>query len=332
MYLYERKNMLLKKIILNTIMKPSILVGGQAVIEGVMMRVPGAYATAVRDPKGKIHFDRHDFTSIVEKKKIWKKPILRGMISLYESMKIGMQTLTWSAEIATPEDEKKKEPNKIVSAFSTSAAILLALVLFMAGPYWLTTKLFFIDKEALLFNVIAGLFRITFFVLYLVIISFLKDVKRLFQYHGAEHRVVYNFESGKDVTVENAQSFPTQHPRCGTSFLFIVMLAAIVFFSIIDAVFIGFFGSLSVIERIGLHLLMVPLVAGASYEVLKFSARNSDNILFRMLRTPGLWLQNITTKKPEDDMVEVSIKSLKTAFGDRYTEVVGKEYIAEAIG
>lgn len=324
--------MLLKKILINTIMKPSILVGGQAVIEGVMMRVPGAYATAVRDPNGKIQVDRHDFTSIVEKKKIWKKPILRGMISLYESMKMGMQTLTWSADIATPEEDKKKEPSKIASALSSFAAILLALVLFMAGPYWLTTKLFLVEKEAFLFNVIAGIFRITFFVLYLVIISFLKDVKRLFQYHGAEHRVVYNFESGKDVTIKNAQSFPTQHPRCGTSFLFIVMISAIVFFSIIDAIFIGFFGSLSVIERIGLHLLMVPLVAGASYEVLKFSARNSGNVIFRILRAPGLWLQNITTKEPDDEMVEVSITSLKTAFGDQYKDVVGKKYIAEAIG
>lgn len=328
----EINRMMLKRFLMNTVMKPSILVGGQAVIEGVMMRVPGAYATAVRDPNDKIHVERHDFTSIVEKKKIWKKPILRGMISLYESMKIGMQTLTWSAEIATPEEDKKKEPGKLASFFSTSTAILLALVLFMAGPYWLTTKLFLVEREALLFNIIAGAFRITFFIIYLLLISLLKDVKRLFQYHGAEHRVVYNFESGKKVTVENAQSFPTQHPRCGTSFLFIVMISAIILFTIIDSIFIGFFGSLSVHERIGLHLFMIPLVAGASYEVLKFSARNSNNMLFRILRAPGLWLQNITTKEPEDKMVEVSIKSLETAFGDKYNEVVGKEYIAEAIG
>lgn len=324
--------MLLKKILINTIMKPSILVGGQAVMEGVMMRVPGAYATAVRDPEGKIHVDKHEFTSIVEKKKIYKKPVLRGMISLFESMKIGMKTLTWSAEIAMPEEEKKKEPGKLASFFTTSTAVLIALVLFMAAPYWLTTKLFLVEKEAFMFNVIAGSFRITFFILYLLAISFLKDVKRLFQYHGAEHRVVYNFESGKDVTVKNAQSFPTQHPRCGTSFLFIVMISAIILFSIIDTIFIGFFGSLTVISRIGLHLLMVPLVAGTSYEVLKFSAQNSENILFRILRAPGLWLQNITTKEPEDEMVEVSIKSLKAAFGDKYNDVIGKEYVAEAIG
>ncbi len=321
-----------KKFMINMLMKPSILVGGQAVIEGVMMRVPGAYATAVRDPQDKIHVERHEFTSIVEKKKILKKPILRGMIALYESMKIGMQTLTWSAEIATPEEDKKKEPSRLASFFSTATAILLALVLFMAAPYWLTTKLFMVEREAFLFNIIAGTFRITFFIIYLVLISFLKDVKRLFQYHGAEHRVVYNFESGQAVTIENAQSFPTQHPRCGTSFLFIVMLSAIILFSIIDTIFIGFIGGLTVVTRIGLHLLMLPLVAGASYEVLKFSAKNSNNILFRILRAPGLWLQNITTKEPEDEMVEVSIRSLETAFGDKYKEVVGEKYIAEAIG
>ena len=323
--------MIIKNII-NTLMKPSILVGGQAVIEGVMMRVPGAYATAVRDEHGKIHIDRHDFTSKVEKSKTWKKPILRGMISLFEALKMGMRTLQWSAEIATPEKDKKKKSGKLAEIFTTSTGILLALALFMAAPYWITTKLFLVSKEAFLFNVIAGFFRITFFILYLVLISFMKDVRRLFQYHGAEHRVVFNFESGQEVTIKNAQSFPTQHPRCGTSFLFIVMISAIIIFSVIDTIFIGFFGSLTVISRILLHLLMMPLVAGIGYEVLKITARNDNNVIFRMLRAPGLWLQNITTKEPEDEMVEVAIESLKSAFGDKYKDVIGKKYVAEAIG
>jgi len=318
--------------IINAIMKPSILVGGQAVIEGVMMRVPGAYATAVRDSKGNIHVDKHDFSSKVENSKTWKKPVLRGIISLFESLKMGMQTLNWSADIATPERDKKKEPGKLVTFITTSTAILLALTLFMVAPYWITTKLFLVSKDAFLFNLIAGFFRITFFILYLILILFMKDVKRLFRYHGAEHRVVYNFESGKAVTVKNAQSFPTQHPRCGTSFLFIVMISAIIIFSVIDTIFIGFFGSLTVISRILLHLLMTPLVAGIGYEVLKISARNGDNVIFRMLRAPGLWLQHITTKEPEDEMVEVSIKALKSAFGDKYNNVIGKKYVAEAIG
>jgi len=324
--------MFIKNIIVNTIMKPSILVGGQAVIEGVMMRVPGAYATAVRDAKGEIHIDKHNFTSKVENSKIWEKPVLRGIISLFESLKMGMQTLQWSGDIAMSEEEKKKEPGKLTQFFTTSTAILIALGLFMAAPYWLTTRLFLVEKEAFLFNIVAGFFRILFFILYLLLISLMKDVKRLFQYHGAEHRVVYNFESGKALTVKNAQSFPTQHPRCGTSFLFIVMISAIIIFSVIDTVFIGFFGGLTVLSRIGLHLLMMPLVAGISYEVLKMSARNSRNIFFRILKAPGLWLQNITTKEPEDAMVEVAIESLKNAFGDKYNDVIGKKYIAEAIG
>jgi len=324
--------MFLKKIIINTLMKPSILVGGQAVIEGVMMRVPGAYATAVRAADGKIHVDKHDFKSKVENSKIWKKPVMRGIISLFESLKMGMKTLQWSAEIATPEEDKKKEAGKLVQFFTTSTAILIALALFMAAPYWLTTKLLLVEKEAFLFNLVAGFFRIVFFILYLVLISFMKDVKRLFQYHGAEHRVVYNFESGKVVTVKNAQSFPTQHPRCGTSFLFIVMISAIIVFSVIDTIFIGFFGSLTVVSRILLHLLLMPLVAGIGYEVLKISASKSDSTIFKMFRAPGLWLQNITTKEPEDAMVEVAIESLKTAFGDKYKDVIGKKYVAEAIG
>ena len=324
--------MFLKKIIINILMKPSILVGGQAVIEGVMMRVPGSYATAVRAADGKIHVDKHDFTSKVENCKIWKKPILRGIISLFESLKMGMKTLQWSAEIATPEEDKKKEPSKLTQFFTTFTAILIALALFMAAPYWLTTKLFLIEKEAFLFNLVAGIFRIVFFILYLVLISFMKDVKRLFQYHGAEHRVVYNFESGQAVTVKNAQSFPTQHPRCGTSFLFIVMISDIIVFSVIDTVYIYFFGSLTVVSRILLHLLLMPLVAGIGYEVLKISARKSDNAIFKMFRAPGLWLQNITTKEPEDAMVEVAIESLKSAFGDKYKDVIGKKYVAEAIG
>ena len=221
------------KTILLSIMKPTILVGGQAVIEGVMMRVPGAYATAVRDPEGKIHVDRHDFKSISERSNLWKKPILRGMAGLFEAMKMGMATLQWSADIAIPE-EKDKEKKPIVEFLSSLFAICLAISLFMILPMWITTKLLDVEREAVAFNMVSGGFRICFFVVYLFLISLMKDVGRLFQYHGAEHRVVYNFESGKNINITNAQSFPTQHPRCGTSFMFIVLLSAIIVFSIIE--------------------------------------------------------------------------------------------------
>ncbi|MDP6991126.1 MAG: DUF1385 domain-containing protein [Candidatus Marinimicrobia bacterium] len=319
------------KTILLSIMKPTILVGGQAVIEGVMMRVPGAYATAVRDPKGKVHVDRHDFTSIAERSNLWNKPIFRGMAGLFEAMKMGMATLNWSADIAMPE-EKDKKPNPIMEFLSTVFAIGLAITLFMIAPMWITTTLLDVEREAVAFNMVSGGFRITFFILYLLLISLMKDVKRLFQYHGAEHRVVYNFESGKDVDVSNAQSFPTQHPRCGTSFMFIVLLSAIIVFSVIDTIIMSITGHISLPVRLMVHLPMIPFVAGVSYEVIKITARKGDSLIFRMLRAPGLWLQNITTKQPEDDMIEVAITALKEAFGDDYDEMTGKEYVAEAIG
>ena len=319
------------KTILLSIMKPTILVGGQAVIEGVMMRVPGAYATAVRDPEGKIHVDRHDFKSISERSNLWKKPILRGMAGLFEAMKMGMATLQWSADIAIPE-EKDKEKKPIVEFLSSLFAICLAISLFMILPMWITTKLLDVEREAVAFNMVSGGFRICFFVVYLFLISLMKDVGRLFQYHGAEHRVVYNFESGKDINIANAQSFPTQHPRCGTSFMFIVLLSAIIVFSIIDTIVMSVTGHISLPIRLMVHLPMIPFVAGVSYEIIKVTARKGDSIIFRMLRAPGLWLQNITTRKPEDKMVEVAITALKEAFGDKFDEMSGKEYVAEAIG
>ena len=311
-------------------MKPTILVGGQAVIEGVMMRVPGAYATAVRDPNGKIHVDKKKYSSIGERSALWRKPILRGMAGLYESMKMGMETLQWSADIAMP-TESNKPKNKFADLLSSLFAIVLAISLFMIAPMWLTTNLLDVEKEAVLFNIASGFFRITFFIIYLFLISRMNDVKRLFQYHGAEHRVVYNFESGKKISIINAQNFPTQHPRCGTSFMFIVLLSAIIVFSIIDSLIMVFTGHINLISRLLFHLPMIPFVAGISYELIKISSRN-ENLFFRILRKPGLWLQNITTKKPEDEMVEVAITALEKAFGKKLDSMTGKQYVAEAVG
>tara|TARA_B100000446_G_C10534574_1_gene334919 strand:- start:257 stop:1195 length:939 start_codon:yes stop_codon:yes gene_type:complete len=312
-------------------MKPSILVGGQAVIEGVMMRVPGAYATAVRDPEGKVHVDKHDFISRVETSGFWKKPILRGMMALFESMKMGMKTLQWSVDIAMPE-EAEKQPGKLAHFFSTVFAIVLAISMFVVAPLGLTTWLLDIEREAVAFNIISGLFRISFFILYLLAISMMKDVKRLFRYHGAEHRVVFNFESGKDVNVDNAQSFSTYHPRCGTSFMFIVLLSAILVFALIDTIVMAIFGEITIFHRLAFHLPLMPLVAGISYEIIKITARKDESLFFRSLRAPGLWLQHITTQPPEDDMVDVAITALQSAFGEKYNEMIGKEYTAEAIG
>jgi uncharacterized protein YqhQ len=323
------KTKFLKQLIL-FVSKSSILVGGQAVIEGVMMRVPGAYSTAVRDPEGKIHTDRHDFESITDRKPHLKKPIIRGAVSLFEAMKMGFQTLQWSADIAMPEEGEKTSP--IVDALMTLVSIGLAIGLFFAAPIGFTTWLFDKDQDPFVFNIISGALRIFFFLVYLILISLLSDVKRLFQYHGAEHKTVYNFESGKNLNIKNAQEFPTQHPRCGTSFMFIIMIVAILSFSVLDSILMLFVGEIQVWMRLIMHIPFMPLVAGIGYEVLKLTAKHRDNILFRMLAQPGLWLQNITTKQPDDSQIQVSIAALESAFGENLEKFEGKTFVAEAIG
>jgi len=322
------KTKCLKQLIL-FISKSSILVGGQAVIEGVMMRVPGAYSTAVRDPEGKIHTDRHDFESITDRRPGLKKPIIRGAVSLFEAMKMGFQTLQWSADIAMPEESENVNP--IIDALLTLFSIVLAICLFFAAPIGLTTWLFDKDQDPFVFNIISGVLRIFFFLIYLILISLMSDVKRLFQYHGAEHKTVYNFESGKNLNIKNAQKFPTQHPRCGTSFMFIIMIVAILSFSVLDSILILFVGEIQVWMRLIMHIPFMPLVAGVGYEVLKLTAKHRNNILFQMLAQPGLWLQNITTQSPDDSQVEVAIAALESAFGKNLEKYVGKTFIAEAI-
>ncbi len=302
------------------ISQSSILVGGQAVMEGVMMRVPGAYATAVRDPDGNIQIDRHEFKSKIEIYPLLKKPLLRGIVGLFESLKIGYSTLQWSAEISIPEEDRSKEPSKFIDVLLTLFSFGLALSLFFVAPIGLTSWLFNKDQDAFIFNIISGVFRIIFFLSYLILISLMKDVRRLFQYHGAEHKTVYNFESGKELNIFNAQQFPTQHPRCGTSFLFIIMLVAILSFAILDSVVLLYVEELKIWMRLIFHIPFIPIVAGLGYEVLKLTAKHRGNIFFRALAQPGLWLQNITTKQPEDEQVEVALIALKEAFGDKLSQ------------
>ena len=321
----------MKRLLLILSMKPNILVGGQAVIEGVMMRVPGALATAVRCPDGNIKIKREKFSSITENSILWSKPIFRGVASLYEAMKMGMSTLQWSADISYPEESNDGLFSKVLDFITTIFSIMLAISLFMILPMWLTTKLLSIEKEALWFNLFSGSFRIVFFVLYLFLISKIKDIGRLFQYHGAEHKVVYNFESGKDLSVKEAQAFPTQHPRCGTSFMFIVLLSAIFVFAVVDTIIMYYFGTISLSIRLLTHLPLIPLVSGIGYELIKITSKN-NLLIFRMLKAPGILLQNITTKQPDDKMIEVSIAALEDAFGEEYENFRGKKYTAEAIG
>ena len=315
------------------IQKSSILVGGQAVMEGVMMRVPGAYATAVRNAEGNIKIDRHEFISIIDIYPLLKIPILRGIVSLFEALKIGYSSLQWSSEMIVSNVKNYNGPSKITDVLITVFSLFIALGLFFVAPIGITSWLFNKDQDPLTFNLISGLFRVSFFITYLVLISIMKDVRRLFQYHGAEHKAVYNFESGYELNISNAQKFPTQHPRCGTSFLFIIMIVAIFSFALLDSVVMLYVDELKIWMRLVLHIPFIPFVAGMGYEVLKLSSKYRTNIFFLILAKPGLWLQNITTKQPDDEQVEVALKALEEAFGDKLTHFTrGKTYTAEAIG
>ena len=328
------KNLLFKYFII-FIQKTSIMVGGQAVINGVMMRVPGAYATAVRDLTGAIQVSSARYISKVEKLNIQNTPIIRGFVHLIDSMQIGYKTLDWSAKVSEQEASKT---NKFMDILLSIFSILFAITLFMGIPYYLTELGLAASSQNnnLIFNLFAGILRMIIFLFYLILLSQLNDIKVLFQYHGAEHKVVYNFESGKKISVNNAKQFSTKHPRCGTSFMFIIMIVTIITYSFVDTLVANAFNiQFTLISRIGFHLICLPIVAGTGYEVLKFLSKMQEYSLFRALSLPGLWLQNITTKEPDQDQLEVSINALQAAFiinYCNYSHYEGKKHVADAIG
>jgi uncharacterized protein YqhQ len=313
--------------------KSSILVGGQAVIEGVMMRVPGAYATAVRIPDQTIVTERKPFTSASKRIKWLGYPVIRGIVSLFESLKIGMETLQFSADHAMPKPDKKTNSfmEKVYNLLTMLFAFGLAIGLFAILPLWLTTKFFNIEKTAWLFNISAGILRILFFLVYLFLISRMKDIKRLFEYHGAEHKTVFAFEKGREMTLDNIRPLSTFHPRCGTSFLFVTFINAIIMYAIIDSVIIAFYGPMSLATRLLVHLPLIPFVMGVGYEVLKWTSRHMNNPWIGWMTKPGLWLQRITTSNPDDAQIECALTALRTAFDTEWETYTGKEYIAEAV-
>ena len=320
------------KPILSILMRSSILVGGQAVINGVMMRVPGAYSTSVRLNDGTIKSKTVPFQSFNEKYKLLKFPIIRGAIGLYEAMKIGYGTLNWSASMF--EEKSNDKIKKILDSLMNVLAILFAIGLFMFLPIFLTNYIIE-TNHAVSFNVVAGIIRISLFLSYLILISKIKDVQILFQYHGAEHKTIFTFENGSDLLYENTKKHKKEHPRCGTSFLFIVMIVSIFSFSIIDSLTIELLNlkTLPTLNRLILHISCLPIVAGFSYEVLKILAKNMDkSSIIKLLCVPGLLLQKITTQEPNKEQLEVAFEALKTAFGDRYEKIKGNKYKADAIG
>jgi uncharacterized protein YqhQ len=289
-----------------------ILVGGQAVIEGVMMRSPKGYSVAVRRQDGTVRVMKDALLALGAKWKVFKAPILRGVGVLGQALVLGIRALRFSVEEAlTEEDAKKiaKEPAQ-VSSWLIAGNLVLALgvniLLFIALPLLITrllqTQVGF--QSSLLFNGIDGFFRVLVFVIFLYSVSWMKDMNRVFQYHGAEHKTVYNFESRQDLSVTNAQKFSTLHPRCGTSFLLVVMIVSILVFSLVH--FDGFAGKL--LSRI----VLLPLVAGISYEIIRYSAKHPKSLL-RIVTLPGLLLQKITTKPPDDKQVEIAIRALEEA-------------------
>jgi uncharacterized protein YqhQ len=303
-------------------------VGGQAVIEGVMMRAPGRIATAVRRVNGDIVVRKREYKSLSEKNKIFKMPILRGAVGLVEMMFVGIETLNFSADVAMHDIElqeqakgngqeikKKKSVSNLRLAFTVFFALVLGIAIFFITPLIVTTKLFSIEQNAFGFNIIAGVIRLSILLIYLLAISMMKDVKRLFQYHGGEHKAVMTFESNKELNIESALLSSRFHPRCGTSFILIVVVASMVLFSIFDSVLIMWLGKITLLVRLMTHLPLIPLVGGISYEFIRWSGRKSNTTLGKVLITPGLWMQKITTKEPNASQVDVALIAMKCALG-----------------
>jgi uncharacterized protein YqhQ len=295
-----------------------ILVGGQAVIEGVMMRTPHAYAVAVRRADGSLEVKKEPVRRISQYWKPLSLPVVRGFAVLVQSLALGIRTLNFSFNAAMqdiePQNEKKlaaakkKEGAFLPILISMTGAAAVAIFLFILAPLWITTWLkgyFAAIHNWIVFNVVDGVIRVVFFLAYILLISRMKDIRRVFQYHGAEHKVVHTWEAAEELTVENARRKTTLHPRCGTSFLLFVMVVSIIVFSLVKLQgFLAIFLS---------RVVLIPVISGLSYELIRLSAPRCKRGFFRWLVMPGLALQRVTTKEPSDDQLEVAIFALREA-------------------
>jgi uncharacterized protein YqhQ len=310
-------------------------VGGQAVIEGVMMRAGENIATAVRRKDGRIETKTEVRKMLSKKNKLFGLPIIRGALNLIDMLSVGISSLNWSAEIAEADEREAagEEAKKTATWPSMMLGLVIGVGLFVLLPM-LLSKVFGFEKHAFLFNLIAGGFRLLIFFAYLIGISFLPDIKRLFQYHGAEHKTIFAFEEGMDVSVDTARGFTTHHPRCGTSFIIIVAGLSILFFALADSLIALIFDYIPpILIRFAIHLALWPLLVGFCYEALKFSAFLSSKFRWaRFLVWPGLWVQRITTIEPTDEMLEVAIASLKAAVGHEPENINPTDTSANATG
>ena len=285
---------------------------GQAVIEGVMMRAPQKIAIAVRKPNGEIALKEEPFISLSKRVKFFGLPLIRGIVSLVETIVIGVKALTYSADMAVQDDTEDAE-GKTQKTFSTAwlvGTVTLALgfgfLIFFYLPLFVTGLFGF--ESGVLFNVVDGIIRLLVLLLYIWGISMWKEIRRIFEYHGAEHKTIFAYEAEQSLTVESVRAYTTHHPRCGTSFLLIVVLVSILVFL--------FLGRPDNVGERFLRFLFIPVIGGISYELIKLSGKKHHSKVARFFLAPGLWLQRITTKEPSDDQLEVALAALKSALGE----------------
>ena len=289
-------------------------IGGQAVLEGIMMRNGSKYSVAVRKPDGEIVVDVKDYKSVIPWKTPLKIPFIRGIFNFVDSLVLGMRTLTYSAGFFEDEEEellteaeaaKREKQEKIFLNLTVAVAVILAVAIFMILPYYLSSIVERYTSSRAVMTVFEGVIRVVIFLLYILLISRTKDIKRTFMYHGAEHKCINCIEHGLELNVENVRKSSKQHKRCGTSFLFFVMIVSIIFcFFIVTE---------SPVLRVVLRIALFPLIAGVSYEIIRL-AGNSDNSFVNLLSKPGMWVQNMTTKEPDDFMIEVGIRAVEEVF------------------
>lgn len=296
-------------------MKPSGI-GGQAVIEGIMMKNKDMYSVAVRKPDGEIEVHLGTYRSVVKNKMLRETPLIRGVVNFIDSMILGMRTLTFSASFYEEEEEPTKadvmidklfkgNAEKVVTGLTVAFSIVMAVGIFMILPYFLTNFLRDYVVSNTMLAIIEGLVRVGIFVLYVLLISRMKDIQRVFMYHGAEHKCINCIEHGMELKVENVLKSSKHHKRCGTSFLFIVMVISIIFFIFIRVT--------SPVLRVVIRLLLIPVIAGVSYEVIRLAGR-SDSKFVQMISYPGMLMQRLTTKEPDAEMVEVAIAAVEAVF------------------
>lgn len=291
-------------------------VGGQAVMEGIMMKNEDKYSVAVRKPDKEIEIKVEDYNLGQKFKTIRKLPIFRGVFSFVDSLYLGMSTLMYSAsffeeeedadkELSAEEESKKKKQEDALMAGTVVFSVVLAVAIFFALPYFLSTLFQRFTSSVLVISLLEGIIRFVIFLAYIFLISLTPDIKRVFMYHGAEHKCINCIEHGLELNVENVRKSSKHHKRCGTSFLIIVMLISIIFFMFIRVD--------SKALRLVLRLVLIPVIAGVSYEFIRLAGRY-DNPVVDLLSKPGLWMQRITTKEPDDDMIEVGIASVEAVF------------------